>query len=319
MNIVKKAHPFVDLLKPEVAAVASVLLAIDKETFKKVDLSDAFPLLRDKYKGSKITGDLLGPDVELSTSDTEDIAKEVANKLLGERLSEAIREHQAVDSEEDLLIGAGTAMAAGKSATESTSDDEGTLGVGSYVDLFASWVGLVPRSKGLRLALADWIADDKTFDVTYVEKDTLYEGMLGLDGRNKVRISEDVDFVVTGHSHLARAKEFAKGRYYFNCGTWIRLLQLTPESVGSQELFDEKVWPVLKSGNMTDLDNAKIPGPNGENVPLVRDRTNAVHITRDGNKIKGTLLRISDGADGSLAIEAERDNDNENLEPFFAS
>ena len=43
MNIVKKAHPFVDLLKPEVAAVASVLRASDQETLKKLDFCDAVP------------------------------------------------------------------------------------------------------------------------------------------------------------------------------------------------------------------------------------------------------------------------------------
>ncbi len=319
MNTIKKAHPFVDLLKPEIAAVASVLLAVDKETFSKIDLSDAFPILREKYKGSKITGDLLGPDVELSSGDHEDIANTVAGELLGKRLSAAVAEHRGTDNEEDLLLGAGVAAAEGASASESISDDDGTLGARSYVDLFAGWVGLVPPLKGLRLALADWIADDNTFNVGSVENDTLYEGMLGFDGSGKPRISEDVSFVVTGHTHLARAKELAPGRHYFNCGTWIRLLKLTQESVDSQELFDDKVWPVLKNGNMTDLDEAKIPGPNGENMRLVFDRTNAVRITRDGKKTKGELLRISENKNGKLAIDAETDDNNKALGPFLAS
>jgi len=318
MNIVKKEHPFVDLLKPEASAVASVLLAMDKETFKKVDLSDAFPLIRDKYKGSKITGDLLGPDVELSSDEMTDIATTVAEQLLGEQFSEAVLEHQDIDSEEALLLGAGVAAAAGKSATDFTSEDKGTLGVGSYIDLFAGWIGLVPRSKALRLALADWISNDTSFAVSCIEKDELYEGMLGIGEKNKMRIAEDVDFLVTGHTHLARAKEFSQGRFYFNCGTWIRLLQLTKESVESQEVFDKKVWPLLRGGKLSDLDEAYIPGRKGKDVRLVLDRTNAVRINCEGNKTKGELLRIADPG-GRLVISPEKDNTDTELEPFLVS
>ena len=319
MNIVKKAHPFVDLLKPEVAAVASVLLALDKDTFQKVDLSDAFPVLRDKYAGSKITGDLLGLDVTHSSDVSQNIAKDVSREILGERLAEAVRKHQGGSSEEDLLLGAGVATAAGDSAIDAVAYEEGTLGVNNYVNILAGWVGLVPRSKALRLALADWIADDKTYDVTHVEGDALYEGLFGLDGINKMRVSPDVDFVITGHSHLARAAEFEPGRFYFNCGTWIRLLRLTQEAVDSQQRFDEEVWPLLKSGDLTDLDDAKIPGPGGASVSLVLDRTNAVRISREGNKTKGELLRVSDSADGRLVIEAETDLNNQTLQPYVAS
>ena len=46
-------------------------------------------------------------------------------------------------------------------------------------------------------------------------------------------IAPEVDFVVAGHTHLARSLPRKKGEgFYFNSGTWIRLIRLTDPVIG---------------------------------------------------------------------------------------
>ena len=70
--------------------------------------------------------------------------------------------------------------------------------------------------EALRRALKDWLADDKTFKVD--APDETYKGVTE-------NVGTDMDFIVTGHTHLERAIDMGGGRYYFNTGTWIRLLR----------------------------------------------------------------------------------------------
>src|SRR5262249_44454651 len=91
MNLVKRAYPFVDLLKPETAAVAGVLMAIDRDTFKQIDLTDAFPILRDKVTGQRVVRRLLGPEsTSLAPAGPHDLADVMATQLLGPSLREAV-------------------------------------------------------------------------------------------------------------------------------------------------------------------------------------------------------------------------------------
>ena len=49
---------------------------------------------------------------------------------------------------------------------------------------------------------------------------------------------------------------------------------------------------------MAKLDKSAIPGPNGQDVPLVFDRTNAVHVSSQGDKVTAELLRLTGGENG---------------------
>src|SRR5262249_48726217 len=76
------------------------------------------------------------------------------------------------------------------------------------------------RFKILRNGLRALLAHDKTYnyddrDGTFKEIDKAMKG--------------DIDFLIAGHTHLARAFERAPGQYYFNSGTWIRLIRLPNE------------------------------------------------------------------------------------------
>jgi hypothetical protein len=56
---------------------------------------------------------------------------------------------------------------------------------------------------------------------------------------------------------------------------------------------------------MSAIDAARIPGPGGQDVSLVLDRTNAVRIATHGPHVFGDLLRISDGARGGIVVSPE--------------
>jgi UDP-2,3-diacylglucosamine pyrophosphatase LpxH len=292
MNTVKAQYPFVDLLKPEVAAVVSVLLAIDKDTLKKVNLEAAFPVLREKIRGRLITSRLLAAEATtLAAAPPSAVADEALAELLGPSFREAVQVQRQTSgglSEDALLLDAGRAVAMRRSPAESMTSNGGPETLGAW-DLVAGWIGLVPRIEGLRRALQDWLKDDKTFDVTAPTADGgLYDAM-------QERVGDGIDFVITGHTHLARALPFRSHGYYYNCGTWIRTLRLTQEALEATA-FEADVWPALSARRMSALDNAMIPGPNGSRVPLLLDRTHAVRIaTRNGHAI-GDLLRVTDAA-----------------------
>ena len=292
MNVVKHRYPFVDLLKPETAAVAGVLMAIDWDTFKKIDVTAAFPVLRDKVRGGLITRNLLSAETASFAGVTRyDLANEVAVQLLGPSLRQAVREARGVGTvlrEDDLLEAAGRLVAQGKRASDLVVVGEMVETLGAW-DLVAGWVGLVDKVEGLRRALTDWLAKDSTYDATS-QADPTYDAV-------GARAGNGVDVVITGHTHLARALPLGGQRLYYNCGTWIRLLRLTTEALDAR-VFESRVWPELTQASVAALDSSLIPGPGGTEVPLLYDRTNATHVSDQGTKVVCRLLRVSGGEDG---------------------
>lgn len=290
MNRVKHRFPIVDILKPEAAAVASVLVALDNEAFKYVNLDDVIPMLREKVKGGLVTRNLLSAEaMDFTGVSSTDLAEESAKHLLGSNFQEAVQQHRRDEarlSEDELLQEAEDVFREKPSAvsTALAESEKGTLGIW---DIVAGWVGLVSKPEGLRRALQDWLENDRTFDVDYADK--LYEAM-------QERIGSHVDFTITGHTHKPRALALERGDgYYYNCGTWIRTLRLTEEALEEPKQFKDKVWPALTAGNMEALDVAEIPGPGGKPISLLFDRTNVVQISAQGNKTVGQLLRVTDG------------------------
>ena len=56
---------------------------------------------------------------------------------------------------------------------------------------------------------------------------------------------------------------------------------------------------------MRALDRAKIPGPDGQEVSLVLDETHAVHIYKQGHRVAGDLLRVSENAKGTVVAKRQ--------------
>jgi hypothetical protein len=239
---------------------------------------------------------------DLTGVSSADLAEESVRQLLGPNYQNAVDEYRRDKrrlSEDELLQDAEDAFQDKSSAvsTALAESEEGTLGIW---DMVAGFVGLVPKAEGLRRALQDWLEDDQTFDVNCHDK--LYEKM-------QKRIGPEVDFTITGHTHKPRALALKRGHgYYYNCGTWIRTLQLTEEALEDSKDFKEKVWPILTTKNTTVLDEAEIPGPGDTMVPLLVDLTDVVQISAQGNQVVGQLLRVTDG-DSEDAIELEPEPD----------
>jgi hypothetical protein len=73
------------------------------------------------------------------------------------------------------------------------------------------------------------------------------------------------------------------GRYYFNTGTWIRLLRFTPAVLKDSASF-QPVYNVLEDGRLSAIDAANFSGES-----FVMDRSSAVCIKADSAGVTGTL------------------------------
>jgi UDP-2,3-diacylglucosamine pyrophosphatase LpxH len=294
MNRIKRRYPFVDLLKPEHAALVGVLTALNRRAFAEIDLSPFVAIGREKARGQDVVSRLLGPGAEPAV-DAPPPADEAVHELLGPNLRAALR---TARGEDELLLAATLAVADQRAPAESlaAATTPETLGGGARAGaLLAGMFGLLPREEGLRRALQDWMKDDTTYDPGAA--DEWDDALCG-------RAGAAVDFLVAGHTHLARARRREHG-FYFNCGTWIRLLKLTPQVLAGEQVFGERLWPALECGRMSALDEASIPGPDGD-VPLLFDRTTAVRVARDADGTAGELLRVGDGASqGAVTLALE--------------
>ena len=168
---------------------------------------------------------------------------------------------------------------------------DGTLGTGQVIwDRLTGWMTGVGQDEALRRALKDWLEGDKTFDIS--DRDDTYKEVTN-------SVGSGVDFVVTGHTHLERAIEIGGGRYYFNCGTWIRLLRLTDGMLRDTSSF-KPVYDVLINGSMSAIDAARFG-----NDAFVMDQSSAVCIKSDGARVVGRLTHVvGDGTGAPSEIKA---------------
>ncbi len=291
MNDVKRKHPFVDLLKPEIKPVLSVLLTLDPALVKKVDRGAVYRIIRELMQGNREVKNLLSANGDLGQLPAATLASAAVNEVLGVKLAAHVRSVQDGVSEDELLLAAERDLRQPRRAPIEAAEGA-TLG---WSDIVSGWLGLVNQSEALRHALQDWLGDDTTFDLT--DRDATFRSIVE-------RVGPGVDFVVTGHTHLARAIEYAPGRHYFNCGTWIRLLRLTTQALADEDIFKEQVFAAFEKKTMEALDAAKIPGPDGSPLNLVLDRTDAVRISRDETGVSGALLRVVD-SNGGLNVDVE--------------
>jgi UDP-2,3-diacylglucosamine pyrophosphatase LpxH len=225
MNDIKKGYPFVDLLKPELEAVIPVLLALAPDMRDRI--GGAFPILKrlvvDKLR--RATG-LLGADQEDEPSGAEHGSK-----------------GRPVDREA-LLALADQRLLRGIEPIALVPDIERTQQLGRR-EAIVSWVRGRDVRETLRLALDD-LWKDRSFDWS-LEDDTFRQ----LDDM----VAPDVHFVLTGHTHLERAlPRRSRGGFYFNSGTWARLIQLKRAMLADQAEFN-KAYGALAAGTMDALDN----------------------------------------------------------------
>jgi hypothetical protein len=304
LNKIRSRFPFINLLQPEKAAVASVVLMLDPSLASQLDLSSVLPVWREKRTGSRITSNLLGGyGAYLSSSTAVPTVDEVASELIGSNVREIAGIRPAEEIEDQLLREIelarlnppGPSSASGSwSPSPPTLDAGNLLGVGDWLK---DKLRLLDPRERLRLGLKDWTAGDRSFDFQDAT-DSLYLEM-------ERRIAPSISFVVTGHTHLPRAMTYPSGSHYFNTGTWIRTLQLTQEALADATRF-ERVWRLLHNSTMSGIDEATIPGAGNTEVKFVVDRTFAAHIrVEDNGEVAGNLLQVTDEGDGVEIKAAE--------------
>jgi UDP-2,3-diacylglucosamine pyrophosphatase LpxH len=236
MNAIKADWPFVDLLKPEIESVFTIMLALDP---KRVSALGGVlkTLLQAETVGRQRVSRVLGGPDETATAEAGpgwQPGEQFAQYLgASSRLLEEV-EQLADDPDAD--------------PGDMAADEGDVLGLGTVLRNLADFVGRrivrTDEREALRAALLDWGGGQETWN---------------LDGACDVfdqvtKLSPDADVVVAGHTHLRRQKPFPQGdgRFYLNTGTWARLMRLTPASL-KREAFGP-IYAALKAKSMAALD-----------------------------------------------------------------
>ena len=274
MNEVKRRYAWIDLLKPEIQAAVGTLLVLDPAQMAKINR--LLPIIGEKRRGDnefdkRLSGDGVQP-LGTSTGSSASI-----DQLLGPSVVEGLTASGAGGNRtsDDMLLSAEKNF--GSQRTRADAPDS-TLGTGQVIwDRLTGWITGVGQDEALRRALKDWTADDKTFRID--DQDDTYQAI-------SASVGPSVDFIVTGHTHLERAIDMGAGRFYFNCGTWIRLLRLTEPVLGNIDAF-RPVYQVLMNGRMDAIDAAIFA-----DQPFVIDQTSAVSIKAESGQVVGHLTHV---------------------------
>lgn len=278
MNDVKRRYPFIDLLKPETQAAVPTLLALAPDQRDKLAAigSSLRRLIWDKLKqttgflGSdgedlmartSAAADILSPEPELlSTYNNYSFdRKQYAETLLDDAEERFGRKVNPMS-----LIG--------------NNQIQGYLG---WTSALKKLVSGEETSEVLREALED-LHKDRSFDPG--EEDATFKLL-------DEQIGDGFDFLISGHTHLARALTRKKrAGWYFNSGTWARLIKLEEKVLRSASEF-KKVFDAFEAGSIDALDAF----PN-----LVMRRLTVVVIRSDEQGTHGELRHVSLSASGDV-------------------
>jgi UDP-2,3-diacylglucosamine pyrophosphatase LpxH len=272
MNEVKRKYAWIDLLKPETQAAVGALLVLEPGQVSKINR--LIPIIGEKRRGGTEVDHRLSADGFQPSSNGGAIS---VDQLLGPSLTQGVQLASAASSQsaDEMMILAEKSFNRQGGAID---PPDGTLGSGQVIwDRLTGWMTGVGQDEALRRALNDWLEGDKTFDIG--DRDETYKEVTN-------SVGSAVDFIVTGHTHLERAIEIGGGRYYFNCGTWIRLLRLTDGMLRDTSSF-KPVYDVLINGGMSAIDAARFG-----NDSFVMDQSSAVCIKSDGGRVVGRLTHV---------------------------
>jgi len=263
MNEVKLKYPFVDLLKPEKAAVVPILLTLEPALVSRVP--DLFPAgARRSWDRVRKGIGFLGEDEALCDTDGGRPARSRCEARKAS--SEAAR--ALLDITEERFRAGADALALSASG-----------GGSEFLSGWRSAWKLVTgdRVEALREAL-EALKEDDTFKLQAHD-----ETFDALDRS----VGPEVDVLIAGHTHLERAIARRNGTgYYYNSGTWARLIELDAEVLDDPVAF-AGVYDVLSRKHVQELD--ALP-------ELVQKRASFVSVWRDGNLARSELRRFRAGA-----------------------
>ncbi len=310
MNTIKAQFPFIDLLKPEIEAAVPILCTMLKDP---LDFERIGRILKiaGKYRtrdAIRLEKDLLSGDLDHESYDEETSDADAVFDFLVNQPSDPT-------SKDELLDAVYNDVSSNRDVFDQDSGDE------QYLGLKALWIGVKgrlglqseeSRCEELRKQLQKRLAGDRSFQTNF--EDETFKQLDEMAGNG-------VDFLVSGHTHLARALSRSRG-FYYNGGTWVRLIELDqivlddPTRFAKQyegfktasltELdkitFDRKVTSGRKGLKPDDADQLDLDDPDMDasiQRPLVRVRPLTVSITEDeSGRATAELQRVKQ--DGTL-------------------
>jgi len=270
MNSIKYKYPFVDLLKPETAAMLPTLLALAPDQHDKLN-AIAATAIRRVWDTLKVATGFLGAreDEELKgrTVAATDVFASASSSL-----SRSFTSSDRAKYASSLLDNAEERFKLHVDPMTLVDNDQ----LGSYLGFGGAvkkWVFGADKTEVLREAFSE-LGQDRSFDPTADDATSN-----DLDEK----VGDGFDFLIAGHTHLARAlSRKKKSGWYFNSGTWARLIRFEDKMIKDPEAF-KKVFDAFSAGSMEALDSFP---------DLVMRILTVVAIRADGPKTHGELLRV---------------------------
>lgn len=279
MNEIKKQFPFVDLLKPELEAVVPTLLALNPDAKPRV--SEAFgiakKLTRDKIR--RWFGFLDAS--ENGGAEYPGVLEEASlDSLLQQTYGSPLATPQRDGGIDELLRETDERLERGVNPMDLISNETAQQQLGGFDAIVKLFRGK-PQHEVLREAL-EGLAKNQSFDLK--NADSFYKDLDEL-------VDDKIDFLCAGHTHLERALHRSEGSgVYYNSGTWVRLIRLSPDILGSAEQF-KRYYEAFKKGKMQALDDEE---------GLVELRPVVVSITSSASGVKACLNRVNVKTTGKL-------------------
>jgi UDP-2,3-diacylglucosamine pyrophosphatase LpxH len=274
MNPIKQAYPFVDLLKPEVEAAVPLLFALKPSLLKSIGRA-ATLVGRKLIDGLRASTGFLGEGPTEKPPVVGEESGEARVRELVLQLNGAPNQSSGLQARMESVQ---LRIERGERAPAGAEEDVGFLGGGGFL-------GTLNRTELVRSALRRALADDRSFDITAAD-DTFRL----LDAQ----VGSYVHFLIAGHTHLRRAlARQGGGCFYYNTGTWIRLIRLQPAVLTDKAAF-ERVFKVLESPSLLDLDAHR----NDDGTPFVHAEPTVASIVAGASATHGDLNHVE--PDGSL-------------------
>lgn len=262
MNEIKKDFPMVDLLKPEIKAVIPTILALDPKQTKKIQKILQLQSVSQEDK-QRIREGLLNTN-ELASSSNNSKEQEELEKLLMKTFN-----LEQPDNVASLLMQANERIEKGLPASAANSDTTPLLGIRDTFQSIKDRVSYLGQKKSLQLCLKCALDNDDSFSIdgsddVFTELDAI--------------ISPDIDYIIAGHTHLARAKPRRNGNgYYYNSGTWIRLIELKADNLNNNDEFDQ-IFKAFSQSDIEALDKVDYLGPAQDQSLVLKDSCFAVSV-----------------------------------------
>jgi UDP-2,3-diacylglucosamine pyrophosphatase LpxH len=278
MNDLKRKYPFIDLLKPETQAAVPTLLALAPDQRDKL-VAISSTLRRFVWDRLKRATGFLGSDDD----DLKGRTTAAASIMLSDRENAPTYNNSPLDRQEyaEMLLDDAEERFGRKVSPMSLISSDHVEGYLGWPSAVLKLVRGQNTSEVLREALEN-LDKDRSFDPE--QEDTTFEL---LDDQ----IGDGIDFLIAGHTHLARALARKKrAGWYYNSGTWARLIKLEEKVLRSASEF-KRVFDAFAAGTMTALDTF----PN-----LVTKRPTVVVIRSDGQRTHGELRQVNLSTNGDV-------------------